>query len=94
MRYTSIFILIGAVLMGIVMPKAGLCQDNVSELEKKVQALESQLNEMKAALDELKQEKAAVPAVAAPAEGQMQLVGPGGTLRVGGDIRLPRTLFR
>ncbi len=79
-------------------------QDKVQELEKKIESLESQLSELKGMLLEQKQTQAApaatappaVPATpAAPAEvkEQTKLIGPGGTLQLGGDIRFRGLYF-
>ncbi|MDX9754229.1 MAG: hypothetical protein RBU29_09735 [bacterium] len=61
-----------------------LWADRVDDLETKILQLEQQLQELKGALE---QEKEAKAPEAAPAKEGMQLVGPGGTLSVGGDIR-------
>ncbi|MBN2328649.1 MAG: hypothetical protein JXR73_16020 [Candidatus Omnitrophica bacterium] len=72
----------------VVADSPALCQDKVSELEKKIEALEVQLNDLKTMLEEQKTAPAAeAPAVEEPAAPITKLIGPGGTLRVGGDIR-------
>ena len=66
--------------------------DKVDDLEQKIQNLEKQLLEMKDALASQKQAQPAAAAVlsATPSKDgmqPMQLIGPGGTLNIGGDIR-------
>lgn len=72
-------------------------QDKVQELEKKVQALESQLSELRTMLQEQKDAAKAQPAApvvpAATAPPLTKLIGPGGTLQVGGDIRFRGEMF-
>jgi hypothetical protein len=77
-----------------------LAQDKVQELEKKVQALESQLSELKTMLlDQKEAAKTQAPIPAAPAVPAStaplltKLIGPGGTLQVGGDIRFRGEYF-
>lgn len=88
----STLVLMAACLACLVSP--AYSQDKVSELEKKIQSLEAQLNELKTML----QDQQAKPAAAAPEavveeKPQTKLVGPGGTLQIGGDIRFRGLMF-
>ncbi|MGI6457220.1 MAG: alginate export family protein [bacterium] len=79
-------------------------QDRVTELEKKVELLEAQLAEVKALLQAEQAARTAAPPVPTPTtqpesaesveeiKPQTRLVGPGGTLGIGGDIRF-RSLY-
>lgn len=90
----------------LLAPASGWSQDRVSELEKKVQDLEKQLQDMKQILEAEKAAREAAPPAAAPPAAPptapptappekpvTKLIGPGGTLQVGGDIRLRGLYF-
>jgi hypothetical protein len=58
-----------------------------ADLENRIQQLEQQLGELKTMLEEQKKAEAEKPAPPAEEKPVTKLIGPGGTLRVGGDIR-------
>ncbi len=88
----STLVLMAACLACLVSP--AYSQDKVSELEKKIQSLEAQLNELKTMLQEQQAKPAAAaPEAAAEEKPQTKLVGPGGTLQIGGDIRFRGLMF-
>ncbi len=87
-KYALHVIIVLAVCMMISGPNSALgSEDKVSDLEQRIQQLEQQLGELKTMLEE--QKAAEEEAVPPPAEEKpvTKLIGPGGTLQVGGDIR-------
>lgn len=82
-------------LAAMMAAPAALGQERMEQLEKKIELLEQQLTELRSMLEE---QKAATPA--APAEEVIEhakpmtsLIGPGGTLEIGGDLRLRGLYF-
>ncbi|MDP8246368.1 MAG: alginate export family protein [Candidatus Hinthialibacter antarcticus] len=80
-----------AAAMICMMPLMGMGQDRIEQLEKKIQLMESQLGEMKEMLQAQKVAPAAEPAVEDSAV--TKLIGPGGTLGIGGDLRFRGMYF-
>lgn len=94
-KKSSLMVLMAVSLAMLSTPAIG--QDKVQELEKKVQALEAQLGELKTILQEQKEAAKAQPAApvvpAATGSPLTKLIGPGGTLQIGGDIRMRGEAF-
>lgn len=90
-------------LLVVLMPLSSAAQDRVGELEEKIKSLESQLNELKQMLieqrdaqqqaEQAKAEEAKEAAAPAPALPVTTLLGTGGTLKIGGDIRFRGLYF-
>ncbi|MBZ0256032.1 alginate export family protein, partial [bacterium] len=73
-----------AVAMLCAMPQTGMGQERIEKLEQKIQSLESQLGELKQMLQE---QKAEVEPTQEEVSQMTKLIGPGGTLGIGGDLR-------
>ncbi len=81
-----------AACVALLAPASAMSQGKVDELEKKIQSMEAQLNELKTMLQSQQAAPAEPAAPIAPGKSEMTLIGKGGTLEIGGDIRL-RGLF-
>ncbi len=82
-KYAILSVILVAVFSIALGPKVCLAAE--SDLEQRIQTLEQQLQELKAMLEAQKEVKEEAP----PAEVKptTKLIGPGGTLQIGGDIR-------
>lgn len=88
MKQFRIMLLAGAMLC--TMPLTGMGQERIEKLEQKIQLLESQLGELKQMLQE---QKAEVEPTQEEVSNITKLIGPGGTLNIGGDLRFRGLYF-